>query len=53
MPLYECRAWRGAIGPLGREGQRLQWAAAGDLARFDMPAADVPLIEPVRAALAR
>jgi 8-oxo-dGTP diphosphatase len=51
MPLYECRAWRGA--PRGAEGQALEWVRGGELGRYEMPAADVPLIDPILAALAR
>lgn len=51
MPLYECRAWAGT--PTGAEGQQLTWVAGPELEAFEMPAADVPLIEPVRAALSR
>jgi 8-oxo-dGTP diphosphatase len=51
MPLYECRSWKGA--PRGAEGQALQWVRGEELARYEMPAADVPLIPPILAALAR
>lgn len=51
MPLFECRRWAGE--PRGAEGQRLAWAEGGELAGYAMPAADVPLIEPILAALAR
>jgi len=46
MPLYACRKWQGAPQP--REGQRLAWAAKGDLARYAMPPADRPLIPVLR-----
>ncbi|NHN84661.1 8-oxo-dGTP diphosphatase MutT [Acetobacter musti] len=42
MPLYLCRRWHGT--PEGREGQALAWVAAGDLERYPMPPADLPLI---------
>jgi 8-oxo-dGTP diphosphatase len=51
MPLYECRRWRGA--PRGAEGQALTWARGEEVAAFEMPAADIPLIQPVLDALAR
>ena len=42
MPVFACRKWQGIVQP--REGQRLAWAHARDLRKYDMPAADVPLI---------
>lgn len=42
MPLYVCRMWDGVPQPV--EGQTLEWVAPLDLAKYDMPAADVPLI---------
>lgn len=52
MPLYECRRWSGEPRPL--EGQaELAWAAGGELGGYEMPAADLPLIEPVARALAK
>lgn len=42
MPLYACRMWTGEPTPL--EGQELVWVAALDLAKYDMPPADIPLI---------
>jgi 8-oxo-dGTP diphosphatase len=50
MPLFVCRRWRGE--PRGAEGQALQWATARALADYAMPAADLPLLAPVRAAMA-
>lgn len=50
MPLYACRRWRGDPSP--QEGQELAWASAGELAAFEMPAADIPLIGPVKRAMA-
>ena len=47
MPLYICRRYEAPPGlglALGREGQALKWVAAKDLRKFDMPAADIPLI---------
>ena len=42
MPLYVCRMWKGEPAP--QEGQTLAWVKPMDLAKYDMPAADVPLI---------
>nr|WP_194299828.1 8-oxo-dGTP diphosphatase MutT [Acetobacter conturbans] len=42
MPVYLCRQWQGE--PEGREGQKLAWVAADDLARYPMPPADLPII---------
>lgn len=49
MPLYICREFHG--GPEPREGQALQWVAGRNLADYPMPAADIPLIPTLRAAL--
>ncbi len=46
MPLFACRKWDGVPRP--REGQRLAWVRAADLASYPMPAADVPLIPILR-----
>ena len=42
MPLYACRMWTGT--PESKEGQELAWVKPNDLAKFDMPPADIPLI---------
>ena len=42
MPLYVCRMWKGEPKPV--EGQTLEWVAPLDLAQYEMPAADIPLI---------
>lgn len=42
MPLYLCRSWDGEVTP--REGQAVKWVRAGDLKRYEMPPADLPLI---------
>lgn len=42
MPLYVCRMWVGEPKPL--EGQTLAWVNPIDLAKYDMPPADIPLI---------
>jgi 8-oxo-dGTP diphosphatase len=46
MPLYACRKWRGIVQ--AREGQRLAWARARELADYPMPPADRPLIPILR-----
>ncbi len=43
MPVYTCRKWAGDFLP--REGQIFTWAAAAELISFDMPPADIPLID--------
>jgi 8-oxo-dGTP diphosphatase len=50
MPLYACRKWGGDCRPA--EGQNLVWAPPGQLSDYAMPAADEPLIGPLRAYLA-
>jgi 8-oxo-dGTP diphosphatase len=50
MPLYECREWQGAIVPT--EHQNIAWANAADLSAYEMPPADLPLIEHIARALA-
>lgn len=42
MPLYVCRMWKGEPKPM--EGQKLEWVKPLDLAQYDMPPADIPLI---------
>lgn len=42
MPLYVCRMWKGEPSP--QEGQELAWVKPNDLAKYEMPAADIPLI---------
>lgn len=46
MPLYACRRWEGIPQP--REGQKLAWVRAEDLANYEMPPADIPLIPILR-----
>lgn len=46
MPLYVCRKWEGQV--TGREGQELVWVKPVRLSDYPMPAADVPLIAPLR-----
>jgi len=45
MPLYVCRRWQGIVRPT--EGQATKWVRAQELRRYDMPAADLPLIAPL------
>lgn len=42
MPLYVCRMWKGTPEPL--EGQELAWVKPMELAQYEMPEADIPLI---------
>lgn len=42
MPLYACRMWKGMPEP--KEGQEFAWVKPNDLAKYDMPPADIPLI---------
>ncbi|MEP5153753.1 (deoxy)nucleoside triphosphate pyrophosphohydrolase [Planktotalea sp.] len=46
MPLFACRKWEGI--PQSRENQALKWVHARDLAKYPMPAADIPLIPILR-----
>lgn len=43
MPLYLVRTWLGEPRPV--EAQALAWAAPGDLAAYEMPPADLPLVQ--------
>jgi 8-oxo-dGTP diphosphatase len=49
MLLYAVREWTGALQ--GLQGQALDWVDADRLDSLPMPAADVPLLAPVRAAM--
>lgn len=49
MPLYLCRAWSGT--PVPKEGQALAWVRPAEMARYDMPEADAPLIPLLQALL--
>ena len=42
MPVFACRKWAGTPQP--REGQALRWVMPGELSRYPMPPADVPLV---------
>ena len=46
MPLYVCRKWQGIV--TAREGQRLKWVRPGQLADYQMPPADKPLVAMLR-----
>lgn len=46
MPLFLCRTWEGEVTP--REHAEIKWVRAMRLADYPMPAADLPLIPPLR-----
>lgn len=46
MPLFVCRRWQGTPQP--REHQALRWVRAGELRRYPMPPADLPIIPVLR-----
>ncbi|MEM6277762.1 MAG: (deoxy)nucleoside triphosphate pyrophosphohydrolase [Pseudomonadota bacterium] len=46
MPLFACRKWEGI--PQSKERQVLRWVRGAQLRDYPMPAADVPLIPPLR-----
>jgi len=46
MPLYLCRKWKGI--PAAHEHSALKWVRPGNLADYDMPPADKPLIAMLR-----
>ncbi len=49
MPLFLCRRWEGIAMPL--EGQKIAWVKPGKLGQeglYPMPAADIPLIQPLQ-----
>jgi len=49
MPLFEVTKWTGE--PTAKEGQQqLEWAPASRLRSYEMPPADLPLLEAVEAA---
>lgn len=43
MPVYGCRVWQGT--PHGKEGQELAWAKKDELRNYEMPPADVALVQ--------
>jgi 8-oxo-dGTP diphosphatase len=46
MPLYACRKWQGTPQP--REHAALKWVRPGELPRWPMPPADLPLLPILR-----
>ncbi len=46
MPVFVCRKWRGTPQP--REHAALKWVRVADLGRYEMPAADRPLLPVLR-----
>jgi len=46
MPLYVCRKWTGQVLPL--ENQTIKWVRSNQLADYEMPPADYPLIAHLR-----
>jgi 8-oxo-dGTP diphosphatase len=46
MPLFACRVWGGEMHP--KEGQKLAWVSKSELKNYEMPPADVPLVEAIR-----
>ncbi len=46
MPLFVCRKWQGLVQ--GLEGQRTKWVKIRDLATYEMPPADIPLVAMLR-----
>ena len=46
MPLFVCRRWQDTPQP--QEHQALRWVRAGELRRFPMPPADLPIIPVLR-----
>ena len=49
MPLWRVTEFEGE--PIGAEGQQLAWVEADALPSYEMPPADLPLIEPVQRAM--
>ena len=43
MPLFSCRNWQGTPHP--KEGQQLAWVAKHELRNYDMPPADVNIVQ--------
>lgn len=48
--LAVCRRWQGELH--GAEGQQLAWVSVRQLREYAMPAADIPLVDPVVQAIA-
>ena len=43
MPLYGCYRWQGT--PTAQEGQTLAWVTPDEMDTYDMPPADIPLVQ--------
>ena len=43
MPVFGCRVWKGVPEP--KEGQQLAWAKKDELRNYEMPPADVALVQ--------
>ena len=46
MPLYTCRRWNGT--PVPREHRAVKWVKPAELAKYQMPPADLPLLPMLR-----
>lgn len=46
MPLFLTRHWQGEV--TGREGQKLAWVSAHELAEYNLLPADLPLIAAIK-----
>jgi 8-oxo-dGTP diphosphatase len=45
MFVFTCRKWNGIV--MGKEGQDLKWINPKELVKYDMPAANMPLVSVV------
>jgi 8-oxo-dGTP diphosphatase len=45
LDVWEVTSFRGDVKP--REGQEVRWVAVGQLAEYQFPAADIPIIEAI------
>jgi 8-oxo-dGTP diphosphatase len=43
MPVFSCRVWEGT--PEAQEGQKLAWAKKDELKNYEMPPADIALVQ--------
>jgi len=43
MPVFSCRVWQGTPAP--KEGQKLAWVQKNELKNYEMPAADMALVQ--------
>lgn len=48
--LYECRKWQGK--PTSAEGQEINWFSIDAFPTYEMPLADLPLVETLKESLA-